>query len=318
MPQSIVHIKSISEYANHFRLPLYHPLIGVFDMSRVGSLVPTYHLYYFNHLALRKMSGAPFLYGDETYHYRNGSVVAISPLQLAGPTKVYATGYSPSSRVLTWDNDLFHGTRVGQMYFDYTFLSYRSNNSLDLSDEDRVKVEVCMDKLEELLKSKGEKANLLLISRYVAEIMDMCMNTFKRQMNLFCKESDGILATTERFVYEYFHDGSAQKFGLPRVADMAKACGMHENYYGARFYKLTGLHVKDYVQFWMVNIAKMRLANGWASIESVAKSVGFTYQNHFATFFRKMVGISPSDYQLQRFRQLRYSRTELENQEIQA
>ncbi len=315
MSRKVEHIKSISDFANHFRQPLYHPLIGVYDMSKVGSIVPSNHLYFFNSLALRKRSGEPFLYGDETYHFRNGSIVAIAPLQLAGPTKIYTTGYAPSSRVLVWDNELFHGTRLGQMYFDFMFFSYRSNNSLDLTDEDRVRVEQCMDRLENMLQAKGEKANIIQMSRIVATIMDMCLNTFKRQMSLFCVEASGILSVTERYILDYFHNGLAVKYGLPRVADIANACGLHENYYGARFYDLTGLHVKEYIQFWMMNSAKTRLASGWVSIENVAKTLGFMYQNHFASFFKKQAGISPTEYQLKRFRELRLCRTELEGEE---
>lgn len=315
MYQKVYHIKSVPEFASYFRQPLYHPMIGVYDMSGVGSIVPRCHLYFFNLLALRKRSGEPFLYGDETYHYRNGSMVAIAPLQLAGPTKIYTTGYTPSSRVLIWDNELFYGTRMGQMYFDYQFFSYRSNNSLDLTDEEREQVELYMDRLENMLKRQGERANMVVMSHIVANILDMCMNTFKRQMSLFCVEPSGILSATERYILDYFHNGLAAKHGLPRVADIANACGMHENYYGARFYKLTGLHVKDFIHFWMMNSAKTRLASSWVSIESVAKSQGFMYQNHFATFFKKLAGISPTEYQLKRFRELRLCRTELEGEE---
>jgi len=287
--------------------------IGVFDMGQVKHFVPMFHMYAFNSLALRKSSGPPFIYGDEAYSFRNGSVVVLAPLQVAGPSKFYATGHVPSSRVLLWTNEVFHGTRVSQMYSDYNFLSYRSNNSLDLNDQERKRIEDYMDNLEALIAERKENTNIIAASILVSNILDVCLKTFKRQYNLFSQEPSGILSNTEHYLYNYFFRWKEPKQGMLRVSDIAKQCGVNETYYGARFYQLTGIHVKDYIRYWMINEAKSRLASGWVSVESVARTLGFKYANHFATFFKKSTGMSPTDYQLSRFRELRRYRTELEH-----
>jgi len=306
-------VKSLAEFGKIFHVPVAHPQIGVFDMVKSDTFAPCCHMCAFNALCLRKSSGYPFLYGDETYRFRNGSVIVMAPLQMAGPRKPDAPSIAMSSRVLLWTNDVFHGTRVSQMYTDYNFLSYRSNSSLDLNDQERKRIEEYMDKLEALIAEQKEDTNIIEASLLVSNILDVCLRTFKRQYNLFCQEPSGILSKTEHYLLNYFCRGKSLKQGMLKVSDIAEYCGVHENYYGTRFYQLTGIHVKDYIRFWMINEAKTRLASGWVSVESVARNLGFKYTNHFATFFKKSTGMSPTAYQLSRFRELRRYRTELEN-----
>lgn len=306
----VVMVKSIEDYANLWGLPVYHPLIAVFDMSNSPSRVLHKHMYGFNMIVLRNTSGPPFLYGDETYSYRNGSIVVLSPYQLAGPLRGYTEEYKPSGRVLVWSNDMFHGTRVSQMYFDYLFFSYRSNTSLDVNDEERSIIVESMNRLDAILKDQGQNVNIIESAQILSDILDICMKTFKRQIDLFCVEPRGLLSMTEYYLMTYFKKGKAAKHGLPRVGDMAHACGLDESYYGIRFRQLTGLHVKEFIQLWMVDTAKIRLTSGWASLDTIAKALGFGYPNHFSTFFKSMTGMTPTEYRMNRFRQLRLHRTE--------
>ena len=308
-------LESITEYATLMHLPLYHPDIAVFDMSKVGPIVPVRHVHKFNTLVLRKTSGKPFLYGDGTYRYRNGSVLAISPMQMAGPSKAYMKGYTPTGRVLAWSNDMFHGTRVGQMYFDYLFLSYRSNSSLDVNDQERTIIERNLNLLNTMLEERGKDVNILLAARLVSEILDTCMTTFKRQYDLYCKSPIGLLSRVESYVYRWFYKGLAKKHGQPRVSDLARECGLNSSYFGDRFRQLTGVSVKEYINFWTIEAAKEILSNGWTSLSDVACLVGFRRENHFSAYFKKATGMTPSEYQTNRFRLLRFCRTEIEDSE---
>lgn len=307
---NVIMVKTIEDFANIWNLPLYHPLMGVYDMRNAQSRVPHNHMYSFNMLLLRNSSGHPFLYGDESYSYRNGSVIAICPYQLAGPLRGYTGEYKPSGRVLIWSNDMFHGTRVSQMYSDYHFFSYRSNTSLDVNDAERSMILTNMDRLDAMLKEHGPDVNIIESAQILSEILDVCMKTFKRQIDTFCREPSGLLSMTEYFLLKYFKGGLAAKLGLLRVSHLARACGLDESYYGTRFHQLTGVYAKEYIQFWMMNAAKIRLASGWADLEAIAKALGFTHPNHFSTFFKSMTGMTPSEYRMNRFRKLRLHRTE--------
>ena len=307
-------IKTIGDFSNRWNLPSYHPLIGVFDMRKTQSRVLHNHMFCFNMLVLRNSSGHPFLYGDESYSYRNGSIVALAPYQLAGPLRGYNNEYKPSGRILAWSNDMFHGTRVSQMYFDYLFFSYRSNSSLDVNDEERSRIVEDMDRLDAMLKTQGPDVNIIECAQILSDILDICMKTFKRQLDFYSMKPRGLLSITEYYLLTYFKRGKAAKQGLPRVSNIARACGLDEAYYGARFHHLTGIYVKEYIQLWMTDMAKFRLTNGWASLDTISKSLGFGYPNHFSTFFKSMTGITPTEYRMNRFRVLRLHRTEATRQ----
>lgn len=307
---NVIMVKSIADYANLWSLTSYHPLLGVFDMCNSPSRVVHNHMYGFNMIVLKNSSGPPFLYGDETYSYRNGSIIVLSPYQLVGPLRGYTVEHKPTGRVLAWSNDMFHGTRVSQMYFDYLFFSYRSNTSLDVNDEERSVIIDSMNRLDAMLKDRGPDVNIIISAQILSDILDVCMKAFKRQIDLFCMEPRGLLSMTEYYLLTYFKRSKAAKHGLPRVGEMARACGLDESYYGTRFYHLTGLHVKEFIQQWMIDTAKNRLSSGWAGLDTISKGLGFTYPNHFSTFFKSMTGMTPTEYRMNRFRQLRLHRTE--------
>ncbi|MBQ7182064.1 MAG: helix-turn-helix transcriptional regulator [Bacteroidaceae bacterium] len=205
---------------------------------------------------------------------------------------------------------MFHGTRVSQMYFDYLFFSYRSNTSLDVNDAERALVVSRISSLDAQLKERGRDVNIIESAQILSDILDVCMKAFKRQIDLFCVEPRGLLSMTEFYLFSYFKEGRAARNGLPRVADLARACGLDESYYGTRFHQLTGLYVKEFIQLWMLDTAKNRLTSGWAGLDVISKGLGFSYPNHFSTFFKSMTGMTPSEYRMSRFRQLRLHRTE--------
>ncbi|WP_336784989.1 AraC family transcriptional regulator [Paenibacillus sp. MMO-177] len=84
--------------------------------------------------------------------------------------------------------------------------------------------------------------------------------------------------------------------GNLKVEDMAKAAHLHPNYFIAYFKKHFGLSPLKYVSMKRVDKAKILLSTTSHSVKDIALQTGFKETNHFAKFFRKETGQSPTEY----------------------
>lgn len=302
---------SIKDYVDVMGLEeQQHPLIGVFDVQGLSKLVTSKRFYGINALILKKSTGAPFLYGDDVYHFQNGSLVAFSTGQLTGPPMTYPKDFRPDSKILIWHDELFHGLSIGQMLWNYPFMTYCSNKSLDLNDNERAIVEKKMDSIKEILLKEGEKANPISLNKILSQIMDLCLKVFKNQIAYYHCEPKGVLSTFEFYLNKFIREKEGYQMGIPEVKYFAEKCNLSSNYFGELFQKQTGMRAKEYIQLRIVEAAKERLISSSLSTRQVAQSLGFSHPNHFAIYFKAIVGETPNDYRINTFKKLQRARIE--------
>ncbi len=84
-----------------------------------------------------------------------------------------------------------------------------------------------------------------------------------------------------------------------RTADLAALVGYTDYYLTEKFKKETGLSISNYVKFAKVERAKVLLASGDESIQSIADKLAFNTPNYFIQSFRSVVGCTPTQYRRQ-------------------
>ncbi len=85
-----------------------------------------------------------------------------------------------------------------------------------------------------------------------------------------------------------------------RISDVAAAVGVHANYLSNVFQEQYHMSPKQYLDRLKLQKAQELLLHTEHPIYIVANSVGFTDPLGFSKFFRRMTGISPTDYRAQR------------------
>lgn len=85
-----------------------------------------------------------------------------------------------------------------------------------------------------------------------------------------------------------------------QIADIAAAVGVHTNYLANIFQEQYHMSPKQYLSNLRIRKARELLLYTDHPIYIVANSVGFTDPLAFSKFFRRMMGVSPSDYRTQR------------------
>ena len=68
------------------------------------------------------------------------------------------------------------------------------------------------------------------------------------------------------------------------------------NYFGDLVKKETGKTAQEYIQIYLINVAKEKILDPDKSISQVAYELGFQYPQHFTRMFKKVTGMTPNHY----------------------
>lgn len=144
-------------------------------------------------------------------------------------------------------------------------------------------------------------------------VLDMCDALIRRAektpgiMDLFEVLKDGLEQITNavsvsritgyskpiRQVMDYIHTNYNEKITLETLAELT---GLSTFYLSSRIKKETGQSLTDAVNTARIEAGKKLLLEENTNIIDVAQRVGFGYQNHFSTVFKKVTGMTPTDY----------------------
>ena len=108
-------------------------------------------------------------------------------------------------------------------------------------------------------------------------------------------ENSDILVRFDRLLRDYFDEKFQLKLGLPTVQYCADRLCMSANYFGDVIKKTTGETGSSHNRRFVIRLAKHGLAAG-ESVSQVANRLGVEYPQHFSLMFRKMEGLTPSEY----------------------
>ena len=81
-----------------------------------------------------------------------------------------------------------------------------------------------------------------------------------------------------------------------RLEDVSSAVGFNATYFSTPFKKETGQNFMDYLAELRISKAKELLCGEELSVQDVAEQVGYRDLKYFSRLFKKLTGVSPSDY----------------------
>ena len=80
------------------------------------------------------------------------------------------------------------------------------------------------------------------------------------------------------------------------LSDVARLCRVTPEYLSKIFYKETGINFSPFLQNFRISVAKRLLLNSDCKVYEIAEAVGFHDQKYFVKVFKKLCGITPSEY----------------------
>lgn len=94
-------------------------------------------------------------------------------------------------------------------------------------------------------------------------------------------------------IIEYIRLNSTKNL---KVSDVAKHFGYNQKYLSHLFSHISGLSLKQFIMNVRMDTANYMLSDTNASIAEIAASLGFSDSHNFSKAYKKIAGMTPSEY----------------------
>ncbi len=136
-----------------------------------------------------------------------------------------------------------------------------------------------------VVERKQYEAIIIMVKLFAQYLSVLSNQIVVRQKNA----EPAIIVKAKQFISENY----SESISLEQVA---KAVNTSSFYFCKMFKRITGLNFTEYVSRVRIERAKNLLLNPNLRISEIAFDVGFQSLTHFNRVFRKLVGLSPSNY----------------------
>lgn len=292
----LTQLDTIDTYNRLHALETLHPLAAVVDV-RDFATHPPYPLrlhYGFYALWLKQGAQCTLRYGRNRYDYQEGTVVCFAPGQVVEVEK--AVEGQNSSIGLLFHADLLHGTSLARHIGNYHFFDYASTEALHLSAREQQLFDDTLQSIRPEMEMPIDKHSQAILVDRIKLLLDYCQRFYDRQFITRHALNSGVLANFEQQLRAYFDSGEARRKGLPTVGYFAELACLSPHYFGDLIKNETGQTAQQYIQQHLLQRSKQLILDESLSLQQASEALGFQYPQHFTRFFKRNVGMSPSEF----------------------
>jgi AraC-like DNA-binding protein len=295
--EDILKLENISQYNTMRGVETLHPLVSVYELSKMKLIPTTLANFGFYCIFLKEAKCGDLKYGCNYYDYQEGTLVFIAPGQVVGIGNIPGNPH-PKGWALLFHPDLIRGTSLGHNIKQYTFFSYETNEALHLSEKERQIILDCLNKIDHELHQSIDKHSKTLISNNIELLLNYCMRFYDRQFITRSQVNKDIVVKFETLLDNYFQSEITQTVGLPTVKYCADKLHLSPNYFGDLIKKETGKTAQEHIQLKVMDIAKERIFDKSKTMSEIAYELGFKHPQHFSRMFKNETGYTPNEYRL--------------------
>ena len=290
----ILKVRNVGDYSRWVGHTDRHPLVSVIDYAKVSPVRHSLNNYSIYGIFFHDEAEIDLAYGCGKYDYKKGTVICVAPGQIGekedNGERVMLTGWA-----LLFHPDLLHGTTLEKAIKNYSFFDYRVNEALHMTDEEHGILTSLMRQIRDELRKRHDELQDSIIVGYIELVLNFCQRFYNRQFITRKFDNSDMLMKFDRLLHDYFDGNMQLTLGLPTVQFCADKLCMSSNYFGDMIKKTTGDTASNYIRQYIIQRAKNELATG-ESIARVAYGLGFEYPQHLSRMFKKLTGMTPSDY----------------------
>ena len=291
-------ILSISEpnvYARSVQAPVLHPLVSVIHYDEVSPVHTSLNRYGVYGLFIQRNFPKNLTYGMKMFDAVDGSILAVEPGQVGGKEDD-GQPLDISGWVLLFSPELLRGTDLEVRMKDYRFFSYFAAETLKMEPSEWGRITQLLTQFRHELQENDDSASLrAVILGYIRLILEYCRRIYLRQLSKEDRGSSDMLKRFHQLLREYYQDGRQLELGVPSVRYCAGELAYSARYLGDVIHRATGGTAIGYIHSFVIEQGKNLLMNG-NNIGETARLLGFDYPHHFTRLFKKVTGITPTDF----------------------
>ncbi len=293
--KNILHVSDPNVYARFVGAQELHPLVSVIHYDEVSPFRSSMNNYGVYGLFIQKNFPKNLTYGMKMFDVADGSIIAVEPGQIGGKEDdgvlVTVSGW-----VLLFSPQLLRGTALEAKMKDYHFFSYFATDSLKMEPSEWGRITQLIIQLRHELQENADSAALrAVILGYIGLILEYCNRIYYRQLSHEDKAAPDMLKRFHQLLREYYLDGKQLETGIPSVKYCAGEMAFSARYLGDVIHKATGGTAIGYIHSFVIEQGKNLLMNGH-NVNETAHLLGFEYPHHFTRLFKKVTGITPTEF----------------------
>jgi AraC-like DNA-binding protein len=231
----------------------------------------------------------------KTLQVSDASIIAVEPGQIGG-LEDNGERISLSGWALLWSPELLHGSELEHHMDRYQFFSYFFTDSLRMEPAEWLSITRLVEQMRQELTEHDDSPMLCsILMGYLRLLLEYCNRIYQRQLSQEDLAGNDLLKRFHGLLQRYFSEGRQLSHGLPTVAYCASELAYSPRYFGDVIRKATGGTAIGYIHTYVINQAKSLLMHGH-NISETSHLLGFDYPHHFTRLFKKVTGLTPSEY----------------------
>ena len=291
----ILRVDSPNDYARFVDAPVLHPLVSIIHFDELEPFRHSLNNYGVYGLFIQRQFPFNLSYGMRKLHASDASIIAVEPGQIGG-LEDNGERISLNGWALLWSPELLHGTELERQIDRYQYFSYFFTESLRMEPEEWISITQLVSQMrEELTKHEDSPSLRSILLGYLRLILEYCNRIYLRQLSEEDKGGNDLLKRFHNLLQQYFRENRQISQGLPTVAYCASELAYSSRYFGDIVHKATGGTAIGYIHNYVINQAKSLLMQGH-NISETSRLLGFDFPHHFTRLFKKMTGITPSEF----------------------
>ncbi|HOY52202.1 MAG TPA: AraC family transcriptional regulator [Prolixibacteraceae bacterium] len=291
----IIRLENISQFNALRGIDTLHPLVSVFEFSKMKLIPVSRAIYGFYCVFLKEAVCGDLKYGCNYYDYQEGTLVFIAPGQVVGIGNKPGSP-RPEGWGLLFHPDIIRGTTLGQNIKQYSFFSYEANEALHLSEKERSTIVDCMAKIGHELQQSIDRHSKTLIANNIELLLNYCLRYYDRQFITRSLVNKDILVRFEGLLDGYFQSEAPHLLGLPTVKYFANELHLSANYFGDLIKKETGMPAQDHIKIKLIGMARQLIFDRTKTVSEIAYQLGFKHSQHFSRMFKAETGYTPNEF----------------------
>jgi AraC-like DNA-binding protein len=293
--KKILKIGTPNDYARFVDAPELHPLVSIIHYDELPPFRHSLNNYGVYGLFIQRQFPKDLSYGMKTMQASDASIIAVEPGQIGG-LEDNGERISLSGWVLLWSSELLHGSELEHQIERYQYFSYFFTGSLRMEPDEWLSITQLLAQMRQELITHDDSPSLRsILLGYLHLILEYCNRIYLRQLSEEDSGGSDLLKRFHDLLQQYFRENRQLSQGLPTVAYCASELAYSPRYFGDIVHKATGGTAIGYIHNYVINQAKSLLMNGH-NISETSRLLGFDFPHHFTRLFKKMTGLTPSEY----------------------
>ena len=293
--KKILKIDNPNDYARFVDAPELHPLVSIIHYDELAPFRHSLNNYGVYGLFIQRQFPKDLSYGMKTVQASDASIIAVEPGQIGG-LEDNGERISLSGWVLLWSPELLHGSELERQIERYHYFSYFFTGSLRMEPDEWLCITQLLAQMRQELITHDDSPSLRsILLGYLHLILEYCNRIYQRQLSEEDNGGSDLLKRFHDLLQQYFRENRQLTQGLPSVAYCASELAYSPRYFGDIVHKATGGTAIGYIHNYIINQAKSLLMNGH-NISETSRLLGFVFPHHFTRLFKKMTGLTPSEY----------------------